>query len=167
MCYVYKKKTTKKKNNSFRGIMKYTAQWFFFFFITSYCLKLSFFFFFPKGKVLEHDIPVASLTCILCHLFCFSFFALSTPDTENCWYQIIARVEEGLWHGNLSPAVFFWCCMRASAMWCWAARWAGEEEGVLCRGKCLYLRERELVARSWKRRAASGSVCQVGEVAAC
>lgn len=121
-----------------------------FLFITSYCISsLIFFFFFSSKRYESTAFHQAYLYIFI--FFYFSFFSLSTPDTENWWYQSVVCVEEGLWHGDLSPAVFFWCCMRVSVMWCCTASWAGEEEGsALLQEKCLYLRECEPVANSWR-----------------
>lgn len=53
------------------------------FFLFIYNLILHLKLVFSKVKVLKHYIPEALFTCILYYLFCFSFFALITPDTKS------------------------------------------------------------------------------------
>lgn len=72
--------------------LKCNAQCFFFFI---YNLTLHLKLVFLKVKVLKHYISGALFTCIFYYLFCFSFLALITPDTESRADQIIASVGEG------------------------------------------------------------------------
>lgn len=120
----------------------------FFLFITPYCI-CSLILFFSKSMKAQQLHQA--------YLYIFIFFLLLfllCPQYPAYWELMVSDCSlcgGGFVTGQPSPAVFSWCCIRVSAVWCCTASWAGEEEGsALLQGKYLYLRECEPVANSWR-----------------